>query len=186
MLRGVGGIEGVYIADESRKSKKPNAMFSGFGHTKRIILFDTLTKAFTKDEIETVIAHEVAHYVNKDIPRFILLETAKALVILFLIDRIASFYSISLDITSLSFVLVAYTTMDFISLPFINSYSRHREYYADLFALKTARKKKAQISTEKRLADMALSHVPHPLIEMWFYSHPNFQKRIEMCEKHKV
>jgi STE24 endopeptidase len=185
MLRdaGVNGIEGVYVADESSKSKKPNAMFAGFGGTKRIILFDNLLNAFTKDEVETVIAHEVAHYVNKDISRFILLETAKAFAILFIIDKLMSLYGISLlSVQSLPFVLLIYTVLDFLAMPFINSYSRHREYHADLFALRTAKKKKAQISTEKRLADMALSHVPHPIIEFWFYSHPNFEKRVKMCE----
>ncbi len=185
MLRkaGVGGIKGIFVADESSKSKKPNAMFAGFGGTKRIVLFDTLLKAFTKDEVETVIAHEVGHYVNGDIHRFIILDTVKMFIMLLVIDRLAALYNIALTIESLPFVMIAYVAMDFISMPFINSYSRHREHQADLFALNSAKKRKAQISTEKRLADMALGHVPHPLIEMWFYSHPNFAKRIKMCEE---
>ncbi|MBI2579440.1 MAG: M48 family metallopeptidase [Candidatus Aenigmarchaeota archaeon] len=183
---GVGGIEGVYIADESRKSKKPNAMFSGFGKTKRIVLFDTLTRFFAKDEVETVIAHEVAHYVNKDITRFIILETAKMLAIFWAMDRIAAVYGISLtNAASLPFVFAVYLVIDFLLMPAVNWYSRRREHHADLFALRTAKKKKAQISAEKRLADMALSSVPHPLIEAWFYTHPNFMKRIEMCKKWK-
>ena len=180
---GVGGIKGIFVADESSKSKKPNAMFAGFGGTKRIVLFDTLLRAFSKDEVETVIAHEIGHYVNRDVHRFIILDTVKMFIMLFVIDSLAAFYGVSLTVQSLPFMMFVYVIMDFLAMPLINSYSRHREYKADLFALRACKKKTAQISTEKRLADMSLSHVPHPVIEMWFYSHPNFMKRIKMCEK---
>src|SRR3712207_7216808 len=46
---------------------KANAFFAGLGPTKRIALGDTLVSEFTPDEIEVIVAHELAHQVHRDI-----------------------------------------------------------------------------------------------------------------------
>src|SRR5437667_138638 len=51
-------IEGVYRMDLSRESVKANAMLTGLGRTRRVILGDTLLTNFTADEIEVILAHE--------------------------------------------------------------------------------------------------------------------------------
>ena len=61
-------VQGVYKFDMSRRTKSANAALTGLGTTRRIILGDTLLNEFTPDEIETVLAHELGHHVNKDIP----------------------------------------------------------------------------------------------------------------------
>ena len=54
----------VYEMDMSRQSEKPNAMFTGLGNTKRIVLGDTLLARFAEDEVEAVVAHELGHQVH--------------------------------------------------------------------------------------------------------------------------
>ena len=61
-------VQGVYQFDMSQRTKSANAALTGLGSTRRIILGDTLLTQFTPDEIETVMAHELGHHVNRDIP----------------------------------------------------------------------------------------------------------------------
>lgn len=185
-------IENVFVAKESEKSKKANAMFAGIGSTKRIVLFDTLLSSFTKDEVETVIAHELGHYVNKDTIRYIIIDAARIFPVLLIIDyvlknSIENFGIIAInDIASLPLLLLAYYLIELAFMPILNTYSRHREREADLFGLNACKKPKAQISTEKRLADIDLvDDNPHPLVEFFLFSHPSPQKRIKMVEEWK-
>ena len=60
---------GVYIADQSRRSRTANAAVVGLGRTRRIILFDTLVKEFAPDEVEAVLAHELGHHAAGDVWR---------------------------------------------------------------------------------------------------------------------
>src|SRR5437867_8033005 len=64
-------VLGVYRMGLSEKTKKANAAFAGLGATKRIILGDTLLDGFAEDEIEVVMAHEMAHYKHGDIPKLL-------------------------------------------------------------------------------------------------------------------
>ena len=68
-------VQGVYQFDMSRRTKSANAALTGLGKTRRIILGDTLLEEFSKDEIETVLAHELGHQVHKDIPLGIVVES---------------------------------------------------------------------------------------------------------------
>ena len=60
-------VAAVYQMDMSRQTERANAMFTGLGGTRRIILGDTLISTFAPDEIAGVIAHELGHQVNRDI-----------------------------------------------------------------------------------------------------------------------
>lgn len=183
-------IDNVLVAKESEKSTKVNAMFAGLGQTKRIVLFDNLLKYFHKDEVETVIGHELGHYVNRDSIRYIIIDAVKIFPILLIIDYIlrsntGNFGITAInDVASLPLFLLAYSTIDIILMPALNSYSRHRESEADLFALRACNKPKAQESTEKRLADLDLvDDRPHPLVEFVLFSHPATWRRIKMCRE---
>ena len=183
-------IENVFVAKESEKSKKANAMFAGIGSTKRIVLFDTLLNSFTKDEIETVISHELGHYVNRDTIRYIIIDAIRIFPVLLVIDyvlkgNVGNFGIIAInDIASLPLFLLAYYIIELAFMPMLNTYSRHREREADLFGLEACKKPQAQISTEKRLADIDLvDDNPHPLVEFLLFTHPSPSKRIKMVRE---
>ena len=59
----------VYSVDASRRTTAANAYVAGLGPTKRVVLFDTLLDRYTRDEIRVVVAHELAHVRNRDVPR---------------------------------------------------------------------------------------------------------------------
>ncbi|MBI4018825.1 MAG: M48 family metallopeptidase [Candidatus Aenigmarchaeota archaeon] len=185
---GAKGINSVLIANESQRSVKANALFTGFGNTKRIVLFDTLMNNFTKDEIDTVIGHEVGHYLNHDILKGFLLEAIAIFPVLYLTDIILKIFAPVLgfdpySIASLPLFMLTYTLINFVLMPFSSFFSRRMETDADLFALNHIRKPVAQISTEKRLADNALhDHEPPRWAELLMYSHPAAGRRIKLAE----
>src|SRR3972149_6446159 len=55
------GVERVLDPDASRRTVKANAYVTGFGRTKRIVLYDTLLTRASSDEVEAVLAHEMGH-----------------------------------------------------------------------------------------------------------------------------
>src|SRR2546422_6933178 len=79
---------GVWIADQSRKSRTANAAVIGLGRTRRIVLFDTLAARFTPDEIESVLAHELGHHVHGDARRGLAVQGALTLASFRLADRL--------------------------------------------------------------------------------------------------
>ena len=76
------GVEaiGVFVADQSRKSRTANAAVVGLGRTRQIVLFDTLLSDFPPEEIESVLAHELGHHVHGDVRRGLLVNGGVRLV----------------------------------------------------------------------------------------------------------
>lgn len=185
-------VSKVLVAKESEKSVRANAMFAGFGRTKRIVLFDTLLDKFAPPEVETVVAHELGHYVNRDIWRGLAMDAVKIFPVLFVMDYVlrASVGSFGIsgmgDIASLPLFLLAYSLIGLAMMPLANTYWRHREARADYFAISSTRKPEANASTDRRLADIDLGDDdPHPAIEFIFENHPSIKKRIAMAERWK-
>lgn len=189
---GVMNIRNVVVIKESEKSIRPNAVFMGMGNSKRIGLFDTLLDSFTKDEVEAVVGHELGHYVNKDVLRGLAIEAAMIFPVLVVIDymvgAVGPIFGIGGigDLASLPLIGAVNGLIGFFMMPLLNTHSRWRESEADRFALEHVKKPLAQVSTEKRLADMHLSELKvHPLIEFWLFTHPSTIRRIRMAEKWK-
>ncbi len=188
---GVEGISNVLVANESSRSVKANALFTGFGRMKRIVLFDTLVKNFTRKEIDTVIAHEVGHYVNKDVHKDIIIGIAMVFPILYVISAALGVAAPALNINayspaSLPLIALFYLLIDFAVMPVMAAYSRRREALADMFSLEHIRAPEAQISTEKKLCDMALiDDDPPKWMKLMFFDHPPAKERIEMAKKWK-
>jgi len=183
---GAKNIRNVVVAKESDKSVKANAMFAGLGKTKKIVLFDTLLDNFTEEEVETVIGHELGHYVHKDIWKDIILSTLLLFPTFFIIHLLLSSapgLSWFGDIAGFPLFLAGFELIGLILMPLENAFSRRCERQADWFGLEASKKPVAQISTEKRLADLALSdETPHPLVEFILFSHPSAEKRIKMVK----
>ena len=79
-------VTGIWVVDQSRKSRTANAAVTGLGRTRRILLFDTLLNELTPDEVEAVVAHELAHQLHGDIHRGLLVQGALTLVAFWIAD----------------------------------------------------------------------------------------------------
>ncbi len=181
---GVIGVEKVIKVFASEKTEKANAGFAGMGKTKRIYLFDTLLDKFHEREVEGVVAHEMGHYVHRDIPRYMLLEGLIIFPVFFFADRFFTTWASFDNIYNLPlFLLILYGLYSIID-PITLVYSRHRERKADAFALDAVGEPAIMISAFKRLSDVDLAEVdPRRCVEILFCSHPAPIKRIDMAKK---
>ena len=182
-------VQGVYKFDMSRRTQAANAALTGLGSTRRIILGDTLLNSFTPDEIETVLAHELGHHVNRDIPLSIAFETVSTLVGLWLAAQalnwgVAVFgFAGPADIAALPLLMLVMGLFGVATMPLSNGFSRWRERLADRYALQSTRNGPAFASAMTRLANQNLAEVdPEPWVEWLLYSHPALNKRIEMAK----
>ena len=190
-------VENVYKFNMSKNTKKANAAFTGIGKSKRILLGDTLLENYTKDEIETVIAHELGHYKKKHIIKNIIIGTAASFITLFLISY---FYKISIYwfgfdkitiVAALPILSLWIMLIGLVQTPLTNILSRKYEYEADEYAASSTRKPAAFKSTLEKLTEQNLGDKdPHPFVEWFFYSHPSIKKRIyaleEFVEKNNI
>ena len=187
-------LSNIFVIDGSKRSTKANAYFSGFGKNKKVVLYDTLIKNHTNDELVAVLAHEIGHYKLRHIISnmiFSILSTGLMLYIMskFLYNSEIS-YALGGNISFRHFeifaFLILYTPVDrFISIV-MNIKSRNNEYEADNFAVQTY-KKLPMISALKKLSRDNLSHLtPHPLYEFLNYSHPSLSKRLDAIERSEL
>src|SRR5688572_20849983 len=68
-------VLGVFEWALGEKSTRANAALAGAGRTRRILLSDTLLADYSEDEIEVILAHEMAHHVHHDLWSTLALET---------------------------------------------------------------------------------------------------------------
>lgn len=181
-------VQGVFKFDMSRRTKAANAALAGLGNTRRIILGDTLISEFNPDEIETVLAHELGHHVNKDIPIGIVIESLMTLIGLFLASLglkwgvVIFGFSSTADIAALPVLALVMGAYGLITMPLGNAYSRWRERRADEYALQATSNGEAYASALTRLANQNLADAdPEPWVEFLLYSHPALSKRIAMA-----
>ncbi len=194
MSRKVGArnVDRVLVADESRRSIRANALFSGIGRSKAIILFDTLLNNFTHREVITVVAHELGHYVNKDIWKEAVLSGLLAIPPFFIADYVLKQSTRSLGLASIAdpagvpIIFAILISISFLLQPISNGISRITERKADEFALRAADDSEAQASAERRLADFSLGvDTPNRLVELFFYTHPSSSERVRLAEDWK-
>jgi len=178
-------VTGVFVVDQSRKSRTANAAVTGLGRTRRILLFDTLLQEFTPEEVEAVLAHELAHQLHGDIRRGLLVQGALTLVTFWIADAVlrrgAGWLGLDgpADIAGLPLFGLVLVVVSLIALPLANGWSRHVEWRADRFALRTIPDPGAFIGSMERLATLNLAErEPHPLEEFLLYSHPSIGRRI--------
>ncbi len=181
-------VRGVYRFDLSRRTKAANAALTGLGQSRRIILGDTLLNEFTADEIETVIAHELAHHVHRDIPLGLLVSALSSLVGLYLVSLVlqwgTAFFGFAgpADIAALPLLVLALGLFGLVTLPLNNAFSRWRERRADLYALRATRKPAAFASAMTRLANQNLADADPERWVVWLLlSHPPIRDRVALA-----
>ncbi len=181
-------VRGIYTMKMSEKTTAANAMVTGLGNTRRIVIGDTLLDHYTPDEIEVVVAHELGHQVHRDIPKLIVMQTVTMLGGLYVaslalnaILRAVPQYHGLADPATLPLLGVALGIFSLVTMPLVNGVSRWIEAQADVYALESTGKTSAFISAMTRLANQNLSELePAPWVEFLLYNHPSIGRRLAM------
>jgi len=177
---------GLFVMDGSKRSAHGNAYFSGFGATKRIVLFDTLIARLQPAEVEAVLAHELGHFKLHHIAKGMLLGWAVTFALLFALGMLVDkpwFYaglgveSRSFAIALLLFMLVTPSFLYF-AQPLTKLFSRRNEFEADAFAIRHSNAEDLVRALVKLYHDNAATLTPDPIHSAFYDSHPPAATRI--------
>ncbi|XXM73956.1 M48 family metallopeptidase [Lysinibacillus sphaericus] len=186
----------VFEVDMSEKTNSLNAYVNGVGANSRIVLWDTTLKQLTDKEILFVMAHEMAHYVEKHIYIGIAIYLVLSFFGLFLASKlmrgIVANYKDDIKVANVSslsslplFLLITSMLMFAVS-PFSNWISRYQETRADRYAIEMTEDKQAAITSFQKLSKVGLSQVNPPiLVKIFRYGHPTMMERLIMLEQYE-
>jgi STE24 endopeptidase len=183
-------LRNIYVIDGSKRSTKANAYFSGFGPKKRIVLYDTLQKELSEEEIVAVLAHEIGHYKKKHVLLSLIFSVLTTGLMLFLLSVVVNNPSLSkaLGSENASFHLglivfgILYSPLSLIIGLLTNWVSRKNEFAADNY-VRVNFKAELLAAALKKLSVKNLSNMmPHPAYVFFHYSHPPLLQRLEKLE----
>lgn len=179
-------VSELFVMDGSKRSAKSNAFFSGLGKKKKIVLYDTLIKNHTIDELVAILAHEIGHYKLKHTRSGLIrgvINMAIVLTAFYFIqgnDKSAIALSAAGSSFHIDFLLfsIIYSPLSMLVGIEANVFSRKNEYQADDFAKKTYDALPLISALKKLSADNLSNLTPHPAYVFVHYSHPPLLQRI--------
>ena len=186
--------ERMFEMNASTKTTEMNAYVSGFGASKRAVMWDTILAKATPQEALFVFGHEMGHYVLLHIPQLIAVISLILLVLFYISYRVvggilarwgATWKIRSLDDwASLPLLLLLLSVLTFLATPVLNAISRYYEHEADRYGIEVihgivpnANQVAAHYfekSGEINLNDPA----PSEWVKIWFYDHPTRPERV--------
>jgi STE24 endopeptidase len=171
------------------RTKRANAALAGLGSTRRILVSDTMLAEYSDEEIEVVLAHELAHHVHGDIWKGIVFESALVLAGVYLAAALLQVLAVPIglrnvaDIAGLPLLLLAGGAVSLVMQPVAHAMSRAYERRADRFALDLTGNPEAFVSALRRLGAQNLAEEqPSKLVQWLFYSHPPLRERIDAAQ----
>jgi len=181
---GVDAAE-VSVADLSRKGRTANAAVVGLGRTRRILVGDTLLRSFPPEEVEVVLAHELAHHARGHLTQGLIVQCMLLLAMLGLTHRALAAWTPTLglvgpaDPAGLPLLALILTGLGLAATPITAAWSRRLEREADASALEVTRAPGAFVSAMERLGQLNLAERrPNRLKELLFATHPSLEERI--------
>jgi STE24 endopeptidase len=177
----------VYEIDASRQTTRMSANVSGFGNTMRITLNDNLLRRGSPEEIQSVMGHEMGHYVMNHIPKFMLFMTVVT-VLSFAYLRWALGWALARwggrwqvhdigDPAVLPLAALLAGILFFVLTPLLNTETRTQEKEADMFGLNASRLPDGFAQAAIHLGEYRKMH-PGRLEEIFFFDHPSGYDRI--------
>jgi STE24 endopeptidase len=180
-------VKDVLVADTSRRTRAVNAYVSGFGATRRIVVYDTLLEQATPAEVTSVVAHELGHAKDNDVFTGTLigaLGAAAAVIAIYLLGswtgllRLAGVTGIG-EPRAIALLLAIAAIAGLVSGPAQNLVSRHIEARADTHALRLTGDAATFEQMQARLAELNLANVdPNTFEFVMFASHPSTVQRM--------
>jgi STE24 endopeptidase len=180
-------LDNIFVMDGSKRSNKANAFFSGIGKKKKIVLFDTLIKNHSKDELVAVLAHEVGHFKKRHIVYAFVLSAMQIAFTLYILSLMVFNQQLSIALggtqQALHLNLIAFgilfSPISGITGLLMSIYSRKNEFEADAYAKQTFNGLSLANALKKLSVDSLDNLYPHPVYVFFCYSHPPLLKRLK-------
>ena len=180
----------IYTMDASKRSSQLNAYFIGFGQTKRVVLFDTLVDSMKIPELQSVLAHELAHWKEAHIWKQFAASTLRMGVVFGILGVLVAweplYAAFGIPETAiyaglLLAVLIVGPILQ-LTAPLSNRLSLKHEREADAYAADVMGPE-PMVDALARLATENLANpFPHPWYARFHYSHPPIPERIRLLE----
>lgn len=178
-------VRDVLVADASRRTTKENAYVSGFGATRRLVLYDTLLRKAGPDEVRLVVAHELGHRRARHVEIGTVigaLGAAGLVLVLWLLMRAGILSVEPADPRAIPHLLLAVAVLGLLLLPPQHWLSRRFERQADRFSLELTGEDQAYVRTERGLALRNLGDLdPGPIAYRFLFTHPAPAERISVA-----
>jgi STE24 endopeptidase len=184
----------IQVMDGSKRSRHSNAFFTGFGRSRKIVLFDTLIEQLTEPQLESVLAHEIGHFKKKHILKMLVGSAISLLAGFYIIAWLARqtwfFEAFGFQPGSIVPALLLFGLLSglftFWFSPLAHYWSRRHEYQADAYAAQVMREVDSLIGALRKLNEKNLSNLtPHPVYSGFYYSHPTLLERESALRKVK-
>jgi STE24 endopeptidase len=189
--RGGVPVSEVLVADASRRTTALNAYVSGFGATRRIVVFDTLLTDAPEGEVEVVVAHELGHAARRDVLYGTVLSALGVAALCCLLHLLLTWPPLlrtagavsPADPGSVGVLLAVMAVAGLALTPVSTLLSRWIEGRADAYALELSRRPGVFAAVQRRLALTNLADLdPGPLPYLLFATHPTTLQRIAAAD----
>lgn len=188
--------DGLFVVDSSKRSTHSNAYFTGMGKAKRIVLYDTLIKQMTADELTAVMGHEIGHRKKGHLLKGIIISFVQSLVMLFIASKLLTLPALysgfgfvingEMFYIGLFLLSIVFSPVSYFFQPIESWRSRCHEYEADRFSAELTGMPEALIEGLIKLNLDNLSNLyPAPSYVKFYASHPPLLQRIAALRKIK-
>lgn len=183
-------LDDVLVADASRRTTTLNAYVSGFGSTRRVVVYDTVLSALDRAQIVTIVAHELAHAKHRDVLLGTVLGAAGTACGVGLLGAVFCSRRIrdragardAGDVRAVPLILALASIAAFAVSPVENGISRAIEARADRTSLEVTRDPATFVAMQRQLTLRSAADPSPPwLSQFWFGSHPTVLQRIGMA-----
>ena len=187
----------MFLMKASEKTTQLNAYVTGFGSSKRVVVWDTSLKKSSPDEVLFIFGHELGHYVLGDVVNGLMLGAVAALLGLWiafhltrrLLCRYGERWQIAGedDWSTLVVLMLVFTVLTIVSAPIANAVSRYVEHRADVYGQEVihgivADPQATAVQSFQRLGEESLdTPYPNPGMVFWTYDHPPIANRAEFA-----
>jgi STE24 endopeptidase len=180
-------LDDVLVADASRRTTTLNAYVSGYGSTRRVVLYDTVLSDLPRRQILAVVGHELTHARHDDVLTgsvLAALGTLGGVGLLGLVLQLRRRRSGALGEPTVVPLLVALLAVGtLLSSPINNGLSRLVETRADVGGLEATHDTTAFVTMQKQLALHSLGDDPPSWSQFWFGSHPTTLQRVAIARQ---
>jgi STE24 endopeptidase len=185
----IGDAE-IFVVDKSKDTNTMNAYMTGIFKSKRIVLWDTTINNLDKDEITSIVAHEMGHYLKNHIWKSIFMGVAATFFILYIVNISSNWVLLEskgafgfrniYNYASLPLIILLLNLVSFFANPIENSVSRYFEREADSYEISLTKDRESAVTAMQKLYKKSLG-IPRPskFYKVWYHSHPPLEERID-------